>query len=164
MRSPPSADDLEVGEAGEDRLPADRRVLEHDGDLLVAAGELGRHDDSVAPASVADPVTVAELALARDDRPLWADRRRSRLRTGTRSAERAGRRAAGERLSLGGEVAARPERLAGWRRAGSAAPLAERRAAGPQWRVAPGRSARGESKIEIDGKRPPAAGHVGPDH
>src|SRR5258705_9364391 len=120
MRSPPSADDLEVGEAGEDRLPADRRVLEHDGDLLVAAGELGRHDDSVAPASVADPVTVAELALARDDRRLWADRRRSR--TLTRTYERARRRPTRECLAFCREVPARPERLPPGRGARPAAP------------------------------------------
>src|SRR5882672_8274459 len=164
MRSPPSADDLEVGEAGEDRLPTDRRVLEHDGDLLFAAGELRRHDDPIAPASVADAVTVAELALARDDRPLWADRRRRWFRSGTRSPERARRRPTGKGLAFRSEVAARPERLARWRCTGSAAPLAERRAAGPQWRVEPGRSARAEGEVEIDIERALPAGQVGPDH
>src|SRR6476620_12629301 len=62
-----SADDLEVCEAGEHRLGTDRRVLERDRDLLVAAGQLGGHHDAVAPSGVADPVPVAELALARDD-------------------------------------------------------------------------------------------------
>src|SRR6266446_6444221 len=55
---PRSADDLEVGEAGQDRLPTHRGVLEHDRDLLVAAGQLGGHDDPVAPAGVADAVAV----------------------------------------------------------------------------------------------------------
>src|SRR5215212_10883885 len=62
------ADEIQVREAREHRLPADGRVLERDGDLLVAPRQLGRHDDPVTPATVADPVAIAVLAFAGNDR------------------------------------------------------------------------------------------------
>src|SRR6185312_7539638 len=66
LRSP---DDVQVGETDEHRLAPDRRVLERDRDLFVAAGQLAGDDDAVAPAGVANAIAVAELALAGDDRP-----------------------------------------------------------------------------------------------
>src|SRR5688572_25361876 len=102
------SDDVEVGEAGEHRLAADRRVPEGDDDLLVAPGELRAHDDSVAPAGVADPIAVTELALAGDH---GTCRRKRHLRP-RRHPERPRPRPTGEGLAPGGEIATRAERLA----------------------------------------------------
>src|SRR5690349_7648228 len=68
-----STDDVQVREAREHRLAADRSVLEGDRHFLVAPRELAGHHDPVAPPGVTDSIAVAEAALARDDRPVGAD-------------------------------------------------------------------------------------------
>src|SRR5262249_41864393 len=69
-------DDLEGGEARQQRPVADAGVPERDRDLLVVAGELATDDDAVAPVAVVDAVAIAELAFAGHDRPLTHDRGR----------------------------------------------------------------------------------------
>src|SRR6266508_4436555 len=113
LRSP---DDLEVRQARQHRLAADARVLERDRDLLVAAGELRRHHDPVAPPTVAHPVAVAELAFAGNDRT-W------RARGRCRGPKRAGRCASLEGLPFRSQVPARAEGLAVGRGPGPAAAL-----------------------------------------
>src|SRR5205814_1300932 len=139
-------DDVEVGEAGKHRLAADASVAERNDDLLVAAGQLRAHHDSVAPPRVVDPVAVAELALAGDD----GSRRQDTDRRGGPAGQRSGWRPARERIAPRGEIATGPERLAGLWRARTAAPLPVGSAAGPDRGAEPRRPPGTEDKVEVE--------------